>query len=357
MRLSGILREAYRDIVSGTARVAVLVVALGLALVALIAVDAVAVAQQSASADAYRTAGASTRILAAEGRVDPQACDRLNTIQGVSAAGALRASTERIALLVLPSSPVPAWEVSPGFPAVVAPAGARASGVLMPLELAGELGTAGGATVATDLGSMRIASTYDYPADGRRAGLGYAILTPTAAPTPFDECWVVAWPEISNLRTVLLATVLPESARGGESPRISQLNGSLGEEFAGASAFLDRSTRAVVPVAGLAAFGVGYLSVRLRRLQIASALHAGVVRADAVAVQLVQAAAWVGAACVIATGTAVVAAPQLMPDEPFALLRAVLGVPLAGFAGALVGAAVATLATRERHLLRYFRER
>lgn len=357
MRLRALLREAYRDTVGGTARFATFGLTLLLVLAGLAVADAAAVEQQVVAAQEFRASGAATRIIAAEGRIDPAACEVLTTVPGVSAAGAIRASGEPIVVRSLPGAPVPAYEVSPGFARVVAPDADVAAGALLSKDLADDLDAPAGTTVLTDRGEMRIGAAFDYPTDGRRAGLGYAVLAATPERTAFDECWVSAWPEIANIRALLLGTLRADGGGQEEPPQLVQLNASLGEEFGGGTTFLDRPTRAAVPVAALVALGLGYLSVRLRRLQLASALHAGVTRADAVAIQLLEAAAWAGTACVIGAGFAAVAAVALTGGESLAVFRALAGIPLAGFAGALSGAAIAAVEAREKQLLRFFKER
>ncbi len=357
MRLRAVLREVGRDIASGTARFGTFGALLALVVGALVLTDAATVAQQVSAAETFRSAGAATEVLTAEGRVDPAACDALADVPGVAAAGALRSAGGKVRISALPDAPVPAYDVSPGFARVLGSEDAGRSGVLLARELADALGASAGDTVATERGAVPIASVFDYPADGRRPGFGYAVLSVMSDRGPFDECWTSAWPQLTNLRGLLLTTLAPGGGGGDERPQVAQLNASLGSTFTGNAAFLSRPTGLATPAAAAIGAALGFLSVRLRRLQLASALHAGIARTDVLAIHLLETASWAIAATAIGLGTAA-ATTQLVPGaDQRALLLTVAGIPLAAAAGVLVGAAAAGLTASERQLFRYFKDR
>ena len=327
-------------------------------LAALICSDAVSIAKHIRSANDFRAAGATTYYVTADDRIDPATCENLRSAEGVSAAGALRAPSDRVTVATLPGSPIPLHEVSPGFAGVLAAESGEPRGVLVSRELSETLGTAPGDAVPSSHGELRIAAVFDYPSDGRRPGFAYSVLAVSNTPLAFDECWITVWPQLTNLRSLLLSTVLPGAdGVSAKQPQISQLNPTLGGSFAGDTAFLSRITRANPAVSALIGLSLGFLSVRIRRLHIASALHAGVRRRDVVAIHTLEASAWSLAACVIAVGIAL-GATRLVPEiDQRAILASLIAIPLAGLAGVLVGAAVSTLLAREKHLFRFFKDR
>ncbi|MCI0156426.1 hypothetical protein KNO15_06930 [Leifsonia shinshuensis] len=356
MKLSSLLREAGRNIMSGTTRFTLFSQVLALLVGGLVLADALATARLVASAEAFRASGAATEILVAEGQVDGAACEALAGLPGVTASGALRSSERRIAIATIPDAPIPTYEISPGFAAVVSDPN-PGEGVLIPDDLARTAGVGGGGSVATDSGPIQIASVYRYPSDGRRAGFGYAILSPTNSNRPFDECWATAWPQIPNLRSFLHASMLPSKGTSTEKPTVVQLNSALGASFDGSVAFAGRLTHYATPLSATIALCQGFVSVRIRRLQQTSALHAGVSRGDLLALNLLEGGAWSAPAAMIGAALASAATWMIGRDDQLAVFETLVAIPLAGMAGALIGVAVGSATMSEKQLFRYFKDR
>ena len=359
MRLSALIHEAARNITSGTTRLTIFGCALALVVGGLTLVDALTIAQQVSLADKFRQAGGATMIITAQSGIDGNACEDLTETLGVNAAGALRESPQRITVSTLPDAPLPLYEITPGFLTVISVPVPSSAGLFLSSDIAKSLAVDPGESIETDSGKTQVAATFPYPADGRRPGLGYAALSTADSHKPFDECWATAWPQITNLRALLLTTVAPhpDADQGAERPRVSQLNGSLGESPSGDEAFLDRTTRGAAPLTGLIALLLGYVAIRLRRLQLASALHSGVKRLDLLTMQLVEACVWSVPAVLVGLSAAATAT-QLVPDgDQHALFLSVLSGSLAGFVGAIIGTAVGTITTSEKHVFRYFKDR
>lgn len=357
MKLSALLREAGRDIASGSARFSLFAALLGLAMTTSAAVDATFILQTVDAADRFRSSGASILTVVAPGQVNGAACERFSAIRGVSAAGAMRESPEKLVFTLTPSAPVPTFDVTPGFPRVLSLRADSHAGLVLSGEAADSVGVAAGDVVATTDGELQVGSTFVYPADGRRPGFGYAAFVPGEGDSPFDECWVQAWPQVQNLRQVLLTAIYPGKFNAGHPPVIAQLNTSLGDELDANREFRDRIGRLAAPVNCLTAVGVGYAAIRSRRLQLASALHIGVRRADVISLALLETAAWAASAAIISMAVLV----GIVRGEPSAERVAILAneapVSLAGFVGAVIGAALAAAGCRERALFRYFRDR
>ena len=149
-------------------------------------------------------------------------------------------------------------------------------------------------------------------------------------------------------------SLLPGAAASGTS--VSQLNVSPGRDFDGPGLFDSGGTR-WAPWPG-AAIGLilGYASIWLQRLELASARQAGV-RASALLAQvLVETCAWTAAAFLLASAPLAL----LLARETDSVTECFLvagRAPLAGSLAAVCGAVVAVLPITEKRLVRYFRDR
>lgn len=356
MTLFAVVREAVKNILSGTSRFTIFGVALSVVIGGLTFVDSLAIAQQVAASNAFRLAGGATVILTARGQVSGAACQNLADIPGVASAGAMRESVARISVSTLPDAPLPLYEVSPGFPEVVS-ASVEGAGLIISAEVGSTLAIRPGGTIPLAAGAERVAGIFPYPPDGRRPGLGYAALAVTNDLRPFDECWVAAWPRVANLHTLLLTTLTPEKDSTPEQPIMSQLNSSLGEMASVHETFLSRTTRGAAPLTAALAVLLGYIAIRVRRLHLASALHSGVARLDLLGIHTLETWAWSVPAALTGMAVGAVMTRIVPAADQWAQFMTVLGIPLAGFAGAFIGTILATLTTREKQLFRAFKDR
>ncbi len=345
MRWRSIASEAWRNITSGAALTVPLCAVLGALAAALTGLGSFETLALTAHAERFHDAGAAILILQAPGAVDGRACEALNGTPGVRS-GALRAAPGNVVGAALPDSSVPTYEVTSGLPGLLG-AEPRRAGVLLSPEVARTLGDG--------LVGVEVAGVYGYPDDGRRADLGYAVLVPTLASGAFDECWAETWPPSRELESLLRTSYAPRAS--GTDLRILQLNGTLGETFDGAAQFAARTTRWLPLLGAAAAFVIAFSAMRLRRVELASARHAGVRLADQLAIALGECLAWVAAT--IALVTPVVCAALLhapRTDAPAHVHAALLTTALAVAAG-VAGSALAVLLSGERHLFRLVKQR
>lgn len=355
MRRREIAREAWRNVASGTTRVVLGALALATLCGVLAWLDVRTARAVVDDAQRFRDAGGAVWVLAAPGLVDGAACETLGQVPGVQAAGALREGP-RHRVPALPQQPVSGLEVSPGFAGVLG-VDARAGGVLLPTELAARLGAVPGGGVALDGTEAPVAGVYRYPDDGRRPGLGYAVLSPSPADAGYDECWASTWPQSPEVRGLLLATLSGPVPPGPQQPTVVQLNTTLGASFDAAGRFAGRPTAWAPWAALLGGFALGACSVLLRRLELASHQHAGVGR-DALTTQhLLEAGAWVALTWLldVAVVTAAVLGLPLADAGPLFLLGVLPA--FAGGIGALLGSLVGVAATPERVLFSAFKMR
>lgn len=354
MRLSSVLSEAFRNIVSGTSRVLLFAALLATATAALAIADARAVLDVQRSAAEFTAAGASVRLMVAKSTTDGAACERLAGVDGIRAAGALREAAP-VVLRAMPANPVPAYAVTPGLIAVLGGDG-RAGGAWIPRQLASALAVRPGQVLATTAGAMPLAGVYDYPDDGRDLRPAYAVLLPQAPAGAFDECWADVWP-VSAERAALLHTALVVDTGSRDPVTDAQLNNRLGDGFDGAARFAARPT-GYAPV-GAAALGLllGFVAVWIRRLEIAGALHLGESRTALLATLLLESAAWASAALLLA-GCAlvfgVVPGGVADPWDAYAVGARALG---AAALCVLCGTVLGVYAVRERQLFGYFKNR
>lgn len=399
MRLAGMLGEAWRDLVTGTSHACALAVGLACLMALLAGADWLTIAAIQKQTDEYVASGGSTWIMEYNNRIDGAACDRLVSLDGVQAAGAVRQTDQKMTFAALPSTGVPVLEITPGAANVfmlsttgtgwgsgaggVADAasgsvgtssekaagaddGAGTSatvvnGVLLSKEAADPFTVSAGQTLALKDGrNVTVAGVFDWPDDGRKSGFSYAALTPVPADSEsaFSQCWVRAWPETDNLESLLrLAGEGAAADAGTERPQIYKLNTSKGSALDSAGLFGARLTVYAPWIALAAALALGYIATRMRKLEMASALHCGVPK-TALLVQIEL------ETLVCAVAGVLLVSPLLgwvwlenADAEAAALTDTLLRVPVAAMVGVMLGACMAVLLTRESHLLKYFKNR
>lgn len=354
MRLREVVVESWRDVASGAAPIA--------ALAGVFAVVAGGPAVWSATertvvvneAHDYVAAGAATSVQRAPGNVDGQACARLTEFPNVRAAGAVRALDEPFTPSTTPQTPVPAFESTRDFAAVLGIAPPMAAGVILPNGVASVLGVSVGSAVHTADGSTDVLGVYAFPDDGRDATLAYAAVGSAPADDGrFDECWATIWPADTSAVAALGRTVVP-GGQDDDQTTLAQLNATLRRAFIARSTlpeFIDDAAGVVLACA------VGIVSVVRRRLPLASDRHVGVgLSAQAASIAL-QTALWsvCGATLTLAVGAVVVAPLDVGDRNP--ILVALCTALGAAVSGAMSGAMIGTLTVRERLLFRYFKQR
>ncbi len=358
MRRAAVVREAWRNVLGGTARAGLLALVLAVVVVGLQLADLRTVRGITAQVDAFRAAGADVLVLSATGQVDGERCALLASQPNVVAAGALRKDVDQFAA-TLPSSSIPSFAVTPGFPGVLLPDGGPvATGVVLSRDLADALGLGPGDRLGLLGGDSTVAAVYDYPQDGRTAGYGYALLAPTTERAPFDACWVREWPRTPETEALLRGVrVAGTPDQDAPAPELTQLNSSLGQELDAAELFAGRATRWFPLVAFGLAMALAAGATRLRRLEIASARHLGVTATDQVLVLLCETVLWAGPVLLAGAVSAAVVVAGGHPDDVLPMLALGALAPVAGVLGAAAGVGAAALTIRESDLLRFFKER
>jgi hypothetical protein len=355
MRRSSIIREATRNLASGTTRATLLTFILVCVASGLILADLLSISQIVQRAEAFHRSGASIEIFTADDRIDGAACDDLAKLPGVRGAGALRKSDGKVFPSVLPGTPIPTGAGSPGLVKLLGGT-LQGAGVLAGPEVIGQLGLRAGTALQTASGPVSIGGTYDYPDDGRRGGLRYALVVPVPAAGNFDECWADIWPVDSALTQLIFTTALPGRHPSSQT-ELSQLNTTMGTSFDASEAVRSRATRlSAIAGAGLGMI-IGLWGAFSRRLEMASALHAGVPRRALMAVLLIESGSWLTISGIVSVAVGVVAARHLGDDLRTTVALSSFHIALAVVLGGLAGTCMAFAAIRENQLFSYFKTR
>lgn len=350
MRTSEIWTEAWRNLRSGTSKALALCLLAALVTSALAWLDLTSITSVLNEAATYRQIGASTLVAEAGNRIDGSACERLSSLPGVSGAGAIRMLQKKARLSTMPQQGVPVIEVTPGMAAVLG-VDTKSAGLWVSSSTKKSLGLEVGDQVVVDGAATSIAGTYDYPSDGRQPGLDYAFLEPVATSAPFDQCWVTQWPTDPTMRSLLNTVINPGNTQ--DKTTIGQLNPTKGSTFDGLTRFEKRPSRWVAAGAALAGLLIMLIVFLLRRVELASALHAGVRRSDLHKVALAE-------TLVCALIAIILTAPitiSLVSRGGTALVVFALQPLVALVWGMLTGTTLAVILIRERHLFDYFKSR
>ncbi|WP_428860558.1 hypothetical protein AB4920_03375 [Bifidobacterium dentium] len=360
MRLFSVCSEAWRSILSGSSRCVLAILSIT------ILVAGSSFFEISTSSDIlhqayqYRNAGGNIMVLNATGGVDGQACERLSNLNDVQASGAIRESDQLLAS-ALPGTKIPSYTVTPSFMHVLrAKQNTGVQGVFVSNELAKTLGLRVGDKLALSDGRQtRIRGTYRYPDDGRTPGYSYAVLSPVISTGTFDACWVSIWPQTGRTENAIWSALTPAAKSDRDSSiTLEQLNSSLGRSFDGQSIYRKRSTAFLPIMAACTGAVLGYAMVRIRRLEIVSALHCGVLK-PALTLQIcVESFIIVAVSATISGSMSYLATMRYVSGtDRWQVLFTALCPALTAYSSYVLGALACTLAVREKHLFVYFKKR
>ena len=357
MRWASILSEAWRDVVSGASRALLWAVIIAMATGGAFAAELVQLKSLYTASDEYVSKGASINVFKAAGHINPTACEALNQVPGIRAAGAIRRVEDKVTLTPLPSAPVPLAEVTPHFPDILKAQTAPVTGVIASEQVHAYTQVNPGQELDTHQGKIPVSGVYSYPEDGRVPGYGYLLLSPTTKGGGFDECWADIWPESPEKTALLHTTLMSSTGEERQTPQLSQLNPTLGSSFQALTLYQHRITRFLPAALGIIAFSLGYALVRIRRLDYAAALHARIPRHDMYLVIIAQTLIWLLPTLAVLELLAISMNTLIIgnPDQTALLLtnRIILIIPIA----IITGLSIAWQLTREQHLFQYYKTR
>ncbi|WP_147395326.1 hypothetical protein [Bifidobacterium adolescentis] len=378
MRLKAVLRETWRSVATGTSRCALIWLLLSICAVACMCADLTQMTGLIGDARKWKESGASTYAITLQGGIDGAACEGLRSANGVLGAAALRQSSDRVRIASLPATEIPTYEASAHVAQVFAATGIRKdnSGVIMSTAVARTYGAHAGTVLPLVGGTrMRVSATFNWPSDGRQPTYGYAIISPGNDTKAYDTCLVRAWPVPDDIESLLRVSIRADVESGtgaaasatsagasgnNETPhaKISRINTMLGSHMPGPADFDARITRYAPLLMFVTAMALGFASVCMRRIEIASALHAGYPKTAMLLQLFLETLATVAASCV-ACLPVVAIVPLILTGSGDAMpvVAMLCRVPGAMSVGMLAGTAVGGMTIRERQLFAYFKAR
>lgn len=360
MRLSSICSEAWRGILSGSSRCVLAMLSITILVAGSSFFEISTSSGILRQARQYRNAGDNIMVLSATGGVDGQACERLSDLNDVQASGAIRES-DQLTASALPDTKIPSYAVTPGFARVLrAKQDNSVQGVFASRELAKTFGLQAGDKLSLSDGRQtRIRGIYRYPDDGRTPGYSYAVLSPVASTGTFDACWVSMWPQTSQTEDAIWSALTPTAKSDKDSTiTLGQLNSSLGRSFDGQSIYRKRSTAFLPIMDACIGTALGYAIVRIRRLEIASALHCGVPKPALIVQICIEALIIVAVSATISGSMSYLAVIRYISGtDRWQVLFNALCPALTSYSSYVLGALACALAVREKHLFTYFKER
>lgn len=354
MRFSSILSEAMRNVSTRTSKPLLALMFFVIIVGSLCVYDVTTVTAITARFREFLSAGATVSTVSSAKSVIGTACENLAGVSGARAAGAL-SEGEGIVFEALPSSIVPTKEVTPRFVELLAhESDPSIAGMFFSQEVALALSLGIGERVETTSGPVSVAGIFDYPDDGRVPGLGWSVLDVVPADRMFDSCWLDVPYAQSLAPSYILTAVAPGTA---EKPTVGQLNARLGSNYDFGALVGERDSLLTIPSAVFVGLALGFVLVRLRRLELASALHIGVGRSALFVQILVENIAWLSAAsALVVAATLVFVVPEAASDRT-ALVLGTLRILALAAASVLLGSSLGVALTREKHMFRYFKER
>ncbi len=354
MKIHALLREVSRNLTSGTSRLGAFFSVAAVSVSLILLSDVLTITRIVDEAIEYRGSGSAVVTLAVPGRINGESCEALTEVPNVLAAGAMRESG-KVSATTLPGEPLDLYTTTPTFAQVLG-ADDNGEGVYVPTDVATSLGAI---SIPIADGPVPVRGIYAYPPDGRRAGFGWAVLSPTSPDDGvFDECWALAWPQRTDLRQLMLSAVTPATGGGStEQPQVSQLNTKYGLTFAGTTAYQTRITQYAPHVVFLIGLMLGSIAVWNRRVEIASNLHAGGTRGVLYLQQLIETIAWSLPAAAAGWLLGFFASANTAPTELTSLTIRSAEIVIAFFAGTLAGAVIGFASVREGRLWRYVKGR
>jgi len=356
MRASSVISEAWRNLVTGTSRPLLVALLAATVFAGLAATDVRTIVGLSVRATEFRESGAAVHVLSAPAAISGQRCDALGALPGVLGAGAIRRADTQAIFLTAPASGITTVEATVGLAGVLGIAEVTGTGVWLSDAAAEALGAGPGTTLPTSLGPVAVAAQYTYAPDASDRSLAFSAVAPVPSTGEFDSCWVLVWPPSPVIEVLMRGTYAGDPAEQSDAT-LFQLNTRLGAAFDAPAMFDGRATsRApiVAAVFGLL-FGVG--TIRARRLEFASALHAQVPKLALITQVWLELFSLMLAAVVITLPLTCFLATQGNPDPFWPAWSAGLRVVVAGTLSTLLGGLLTAAMTSEKRLFRYFKDR
>ena len=356
----GISREIKRNLLSGTSKTGLIFSLFTCLLSVLVVHEVLVIDSVQVGAVNYQESGANIRYVSAEGRIDGAGCESLSRNLGISSA-AIRKIDSGLRPTVMSSIPIEEYVASTGILAILdtaqfKPQNTANAGVLMG-KPAYEYLLGNGNKLSTSQGELNISGVYEYPDDGRRGGFGYAIISPELVDTkPYDECWLISWPESIEANSLLNTVVIPDSGAEDVIPQISQLNTTLGNSFDGDKLFTSRTSKFNYLLALTTGLALGASSIWLRRLEFSSMLHSGMRNSQLVVMQILEQSIWAIPGAIVSVSIGFLISGKYS-DNLHTINLVTAQIVVFALIGVFSGVIITALNMKERYLLNFLKKR
>ena len=299
MRLDSIISEALRNIVSHTSKAALCASIVVFILVACISSDYYVIAQLQRKSDVIHMSGADITTLVASNHINSLSCDKASQSSIIQASGSLR-KKESIKPLATPRNSITSYEVSSNFSSLLNISYQNTGGIWISQLVADSLKLQIGDFLDTEQGKTVIAGIYQWPHDGRDARLEYAVLIPTISGqnTVMDECWAAAWPYNAYTEKILMNTLMVDQS-DTTGINFSTVHQNSDAKTSMYYLFTHRITRYNWIIAAVLSGVVAFLSIRRRKVELASNLHCGVRFSELLLTLYCEQAVWLICAAII----------------------------------------------------------
>jgi hypothetical protein len=326
---------------------------LGILLVA----DAWNIVSEIHQVEDFRNAGGSVIVLTAPHMIDGASCDRLRNLPGIRASGAVVQLANGLEVPALPDAEIPTFAATPGIAEIVKGRSSGPGGIILSQELAEQLVVGPGDSITTNSGLARVSQVFPYPSDGRLPILEYAALMPSTSAGTFDSCWADIWPPDSEKAALLRTAIVPSVTAVDNSIELRQLNSTVAPTAIGYPAYEARVTAAAGSAGVVLSWMLGSGVVWLRRLEIASALHAGVKKGALLVQVALEMLAGLLPGAILTFPAIAVTTRSVGATDRIAIWEGALLLALLSLASGVIGGLASVISIRESSLFRYFKER
>ncbi|MDF2917188.1 hypothetical protein [Microbacterium sp. NPDC086615] len=355
MRLADAVGEALRNLRTGAAGGGILALILVVASTMLLLADIASIGALQERALSVRNHAGDVRVLIAKDAVDPRACAALESLDGVTDAGAIW-TLGSVQLIALPRVNVPVFEVSSGVARMLHLPSSRPGGVYLSDDLAARWSAREESILATTTGPVMVRGTFRFPDDGRDPRFTNAVIVIGDNSARSSECWFSVWPATSSVDPLAYGAVAAVGQTDA-APQVAPLNPTVGQLFAFAQDYRDRLTAFAAPTVIILFALVGFGGSYRRRLELASNLHAGARHRDLVRIAAIEAFLWASAAAAATFVVARLATRVFLYEDVPGLLPSLAVTQAVAVCAAMCAATIPALLARESRLFTLFKSR
>ncbi|MDR3152258.1 MAG: hypothetical protein LBT85_02190, partial [Bifidobacteriaceae bacterium] len=142
-----------------------------------------------------------------------------------------------------------------------------------------------------------------------------------------------------------------------DTSNIFRLNTTNGFDFSGLDDYNSRTTQNIFFIILLISVFIGFAAIIIRRIEFASAMHAGVKKTKVLLQVLAESALWIVPSVIITLPVIFYFAIFESDGDILSFVNIAFRIIVSGVFGALLGVVLAALSVREKSLFKYFKGR